>query len=234
MSKLKLLKDIKTVDDWFRMAPPKKGIKQWKPFYSAMESAAYFTSTPGKMPKAIDDYLKSIGVKSDQFEAEPEAVTNLSKYGKGEGRNHDLLIKGKDVVIGVEAKAAESLDDYVDKKYNPVNENHRARYFNLCRDILDKNLDKDDCSDIRYQLLSATAGTILEAEKAGKPKAVLIILVFVSDHSKDAVEHTRSDVIAFENAIAHRKNCNGSYNLTINPNIDFFVKFIDVKVSDYR
>ena len=130
-------KEIFTNGGWFRVAPPEGKEKQWVPSYSAFELADYFLRYKGFMPPEIDSYLTEIGVVSKSFSAEPECCTSLEKdgFGSGKSRQHDLLITSdtNEVVIGLEAKAREDLDDFVTEKGDdPLTPNQEKRYAGLC------------------------------------------------------------------------------------------------------
>lgn len=158
--------EIHSVDqDWFRLAPPEGGLKQWVDLHSAKELAKYFIHSGGFVPKEIDDYLSQIGADETPFVAEPEKITSLCKDGFGANgpRHHDLLMWNHQMVVGLEAKATETLDQYVTEKVKGnMSNNQKLRYPGLCKRLLGKEFE--ECSDIRYQLLSATAGTLIEAK----------------------------------------------------------------------
>jgi len=47
-------KPIRSIDDWFNLAPPKKGRKQWKDGRSAKELAkAWFRTGRAKVPEEL-------------------------------------------------------------------------------------------------------------------------------------------------------------------------------------
>ena len=221
-------KEIHSNQGWLEIAPPEGGEKQWKPLHSASEFADYCLFTDGYVPKEIDDYLSSLGISDDSFDAEPECITSLCEYGFGKNgpRHHDLLMQSKEIVVGIEAKATETLDEYVTEKCKgKLSPNQELRYPGLCREILGRELK--ECSNIRYQLLSATAGTLIEARKRGVKKAALIILLFESEiTSKEHVLGTKNDVDVFCNML--KKKPNGSYEIPFAPDIDFYVEYIGV------
>ena len=228
-------KEIYTNGGWFRAAPPEGKSKQWVPCFSASELADYFLRYKGTVPPEIDSYLTSIGIKADSFLAIPEYTTRLEKegFGAGKARQHDLLIKSLDreVVIGLEAKARETLDDYVTKK-NISTENRKKRYIGLCEKLLGKRFE--ECTNIRYQLLSAAAGTLIEADKNGSDKAVLLIILFNTPVvDKDHIELTKNDVRSFVNCLQSNKN--GSYKTAnFKTNIDLYIKLIVVDMNSYN
>jgi len=84
--KLKLQKKdckIDTLEDWYKLAPPKKADAHWKDGRSAKEVAKYILAGNGYIPKEIEDILSEIGCNKEKiFYGEPEAVTKL--VGRGE------------------------------------------------------------------------------------------------------------------------------------------------------
>lgn len=241
MKKLSIQKNnqlITSVDDWKRLAPPEGGDKQWVSLHSAMELANYCIHYLGNVPKEIDEYLSRIGIKSSNFLSEPECITSLYKdgFGKAGPRHHDLLMWNNEIVIGVEAKATETLDEYVTEKCKKngiikYSENQLKRYPGLCERLLNKSIDK--CSDIRYQLLSSAAGTLIEARNRNLNKACLLVVLFSSEIvPQNHIELTKKDIENFISCL--KKNKNGSYKTTFLPNIDLFIELLVVDVKTYK
>ncbi len=228
---------INSVDDWKRLAPPEGGDKQWVPLHSAMELAKYCIHYNGCVPKEIDQYLNSINVSDEELESEPESITSLCEdgFGKAGPRHHDLLMWNKEMVVGVEAKATETLDEYVTEKCKKngvvkYTENQAKRYPGLCDRLLNKQIS--ECNDIRYQLLSAAAGTLIEARNRKVNKACLLVVLFTSDIvSQEHIELTKNDISSFVDCLD--KNNDGSYKTHFLPEIDLFVKLLIVDVDSY-
>lgn len=161
--------------EWFLVAPPKKGIKQWKDGHSAKELAKYATSN-GNLQKLLQSIFEEIDFKTKgSFVGIPEAVTKLPK--KGEGRNHDLLLFNKDIVIGIEAKVNEDFGKKINEENEKASENKQARIEELKRIVFQKS-SAQNVDELRYQLLTATAGTLLEAFEKDKKKCVFLVLSF--------------------------------------------------------
>ena len=152
-------------EEWFEIAPPAGKKKQWKSYHSASELADYFLHYEGSVPPEIDNLLNDLNIKSTSFECIPEAETYfpVNRFNRNGPRNHDLLMIGEDVVIGLEAKATEDLDKDISVLLEKVSPTQKERYTNMCLDILGRDISQ--CGDIKYQLLSATLGTLLEAQK---------------------------------------------------------------------
>lgn len=241
MRKLKIIKNskvVKTVEDWFLLAPPEKKEEQWKDDHSAKELAKYFLNYKDFIPPEIDEYLNEIGIISNSFIAEPECETSLTEFGFGKkgSRKHDVFLfeeNKKEVVIGIEAKATEDLDKFVtDKGSKPLTSNQIKRYYGLCEKLLGKNFE--DCSKIRYQLLSATGGTLIEAKKRKLNKAVFLILLFKTQLVTDEhINSTINDINEFTSLL--KVNDNGSYScINFMSEIYLYIKYLIIDSSSYN
>lgn len=233
MRKIIINKDnkiISTIEDWFEFAPPEGKEKQWKDKHSAKELARYFINNWPSMPVEIDKILDNIGVTSKLFLCEPERETDFVSNGLGYGksRQHDILLMGNDIVIGLEAKATENLDKYVLEKFDSSKYNHHLRYDGICNAIIGKSAA--ECDLIRYQLLSATMGTLLEAKKSNIKKAMVLIIVFESDiTTKEHTKLTEEDVEYFKSFLTKKKN--GSFSTPYAPDIDLYIEMITVSIG---
>ncbi len=222
---------INSVDDWKEFAPPKKSNTQWKDGRSAKELANYIISGNGYIPKEIEDILLKLGCDENTvFYGEPEAVTNL--LGRGGGRNHDLLLVQKnEVVVGIEAKSDESLGNIVCKELlNDISDNKIRRINSLYNDIYGCDVCKN--TDIRYQLLTATVGILKEAQKLKVSKAILIVITLKKENYYDIrkVKSNIQDVNTFITSLGCPLK-NGQYNLPGYPNIDFYIKHIELDIK---
>ncbi|MDF2653266.1 MAG: hypothetical protein K0Q73_9071, partial [Paenibacillus sp.] len=147
---------------------------------SAKELAkAWMTKYGPKMPSDLTDLLSG-------FHAErgiPECETKLDDL-KGSGRKHDMIVmgnaKGKKTFIAIEAKVDESfgevVSDYIIKseKANP-----RSQIRERIKHISEAIFGSKDVESLRYQLLHAIAGTLIEAKNQNAVQAVFIIHEFV-------------------------------------------------------
>ena len=237
-------KKIETNRQWFNAAPPARGKLHWVPYNSASELADYFLAYPGEVPVEIDELLDGTQVsKEASFISIPEEKTELTKdlFGIGGPRNHDILmVANGEVVIGIEAKATESLDKYM-SAYENKKGNAELRYNGLCEQILSKDIS--ECKNIRYQLLSAAAGTIIEAANRNINKAILLVILFKSKIvSPFHVEATRKNVEDFKQALRENGLNSSSSKCFKTPfaqkylskDIDLYVEFIDVCVCSYQ
>lgn len=184
-------REIRSVDDWFAQAPPKQGIKQWVDGRSAKELAKVWFPVAGdpQMPSELRLLLESRedtrGIVFD--EGEPERVTVFDDCG-GEGRNADLVLWGQTphgkVLASIEAKADETFGDiageYVQQSLacNPCSR-VPERFALLCRGVLGFGPEEEDARALRYQLLTAVAGALVDAQQCGAEVALFIVHEFI-------------------------------------------------------
>lgn len=222
---------IESIEQWKKISPPKKENEHWKDGRSAKELAKYIMKQNGFLPKEIEDILLNIGCsKIGDFIGEPEKVTSL--IGRGMGRNHDLLlIKEQEIVIGIEAKADEILGKYISdelvsknisqNKINRINELYKLIYG--CYPLKAEN--------IRYQLLTATVGTLVEAKNLNISKALLLIITFKKDESynKDKINLNKKDIDVFIESL-NKYLDKDKYNLYGYKDIDFYIRYIEINI----
>ena len=176
-------KTITSLDDWYRIAPPKGEKAQWKVGRSAMEMARFALSE--RFPVFISDLVDQRHITDKSFECEPEAKTYFEKgMGTGGPRNHDLLMIGNNSIIGIEAKVSESYDKRIKDKRVGASKNMVKR-LDSCLSFLYGESIPQNANELYYQLFSATIGTILAAKENHKQKAVVIFLTFSGNVSKD-------------------------------------------------
>ncbi len=175
---------------------PITGISNWngpvnsiqlKDGRSAVECAKYFCKTPKKLPIEIENILVNVWGTNGNYDliGIPELKVGFDNF-RGGKRNHDFYISTLDneVTIGIEAKVDEPFGQTLEKKkYESLKSKGPERTSNLCRDIFGDG-DVGKFSDVNYQLLSATAGTLVNA----KEKACLVILTFKSTASTNEKE----------------------------------------------
>lgn len=203
---------IHSVEDWLRLAPPQKKW-QWKDGRSAKELAKAWTRAD--MPEEFRALLAG-NERTAGFAAEyavPEVVIPLDEFG-GNTRHSDLVVYGhtskEKVVIAVEAKADEpfgtQIKPYYDKKLNSSSK-VPARVDQLLGSIFGRQLDEDN-GKLRYQLLHAFAGTLIEARERKATLAVFVVHEFHSpqlDHKK--LDRNHGDLVAFLNTFEGLKDC---------------------------
>ena len=205
---------ITTLEGWHEHAAPFRPDLHWKDGKSAKELAKYVLLHDG-----LRKLLEDLGISyNGTLLCYPEHVTRLP--GKGNGRNHDLLIVSENgnILIGVEAKTDESLGTYCKDIENP-SENKKHRLMAM-KEIVFKNKDFD-CQELRYQLLTATAGTMLEAERYGSKQVYLVILNFEKKGYIYNTTQMRCNKVDFENFSKALSSTSPELNLRyLHKNID--------------
>lgn len=207
---------IDSVTAWFEAAPPKKGAAHWVDGRSAKELAkAWFRSGEAAVPQELAHLLLSSSVCSGASVtlALPEHKTHFDGHPGGP-RHHDVLALGRNgrelIVIGVEAKAGETLGERTLDRLEAANEaaargestNVPDRVDSLLRGLFGRSLEGDpSLGQLRYQLLTAAAGTLVEATKRQATSALLVIHDF-SPVSDAGFSETELDVSAFVSAFS--------------------------------
>jgi hypothetical protein len=180
--------EIRSVDDWFKYAPPKMGARHWKDGRSAKELArSWFRTEFASPPEELRLLLEGAFLTEMEFdEARPECILELDDF-RGEHRNCDLVVLctagTQRIVINIEAKADEPFGDstvgaYYDQKLNSASnvpkriESLSAALFGKKPDALIRNL--------RYQLVHSTAATLIEAADSKADVAVFLVQEFYS------------------------------------------------------
>lgn len=191
----KHLAGITDVETWIQIRPPKKEVLQWRDGRSAKEFAKYLTGAYPSVPMELEAALTAIIAKDTRFNWDAEYVTELP--GKGEGRNHDGILYNDDIVVTIEAKADETLGNLIEEEMKDASVNKLNRIAQLLNLIFKGNFKK--YQKLRYQLLTASAGTILEAKKRNLDTAVLFVLVFKTTGDVEEVKlaSNHQDVLSF-------------------------------------
>ena len=197
--------DIYDLDSWFKVAPPMGAEKQWRPGRSAMELARYMTANFPNVPAEIENILSDFTSSEAVFDWAGEYVTSFADHnlGRGEGRNHDAFMWNDDVVVGIEGKADESLGSQLigDAILN-ASENKMHRIRGMIKMLFGDA--PENHKDIRYQLVTATAATLLEAKERNVKNAVLLVLVFKKEgcYSEQKINANNADIDRFLNEIS--------------------------------
>ena len=177
---------IDCIYQWFEKCPPQGKLKHWVDGRSAKETAKHWLHT---IPSEFINLLKPFDLKFRL--CSPEFVTYFDIYG-GNGRNHDLLIIAEDqhkksTVVSVESKADEPFGDTISTRVlaakAELKKNPRSKALNRIEDLrkdLFGNVDIDQLG-LRYQLLTAVAGTLSEAKTRKAKTAIFVVQTFVSD-----------------------------------------------------
>lgn len=198
---------IQSLAQWTR---PKEKDLHWKPGRSAMELARVWCPAGGpECPTAISALLSTHEWTRDLRldEVRPEHVTPLPE--RGEGRNHDLWVRGtagsKPFILCVEAKADEPFGDTIgDTCTKALQRSEATGAVRRARALLQMTFgaeaapDRDPWKSLRYQLLTAIAGTALQARMDGAARAALVIHEFQgSKTNKARLDRNAADLQAF-------------------------------------
>jgi len=186
---------IKTIEDWFLFAPPKGGEQHWKDGRSAKELAKYFINANGNLPCEISGMVNKYNLPVTDYSCYPEHKTRFDNI-KGEPRNHDMVMVAKDShIICIEAKADECFGETVEIEWEKASENKRNRISRLARNLFGKDIVDDDIKPLRYQLLTAIAGTAAEAKMQNIKTAVFLVLVLKKKgcYSNDKIMANKQD-----------------------------------------
>lgn len=184
---------IQSVEDWFRCAPPKGGADQWRDGRSAKEFArAWVESGSVSVPDELVALLSSHpDAQSAVLEnGEPEARLAFDKR-VGEVRNADLAVRAVSgsapLALTIEAKADEPFDqlvpDTLADALDRILERGRGGGIDRVRDLATSLLPPPrrglpPLRLLRYQLLTAVAGSLAWARQLEAPRAVLVIHEF--------------------------------------------------------
>ena len=202
-------KRIESVDDWFCLAPPKEGLRQWKDGRSAKELARAWFPQPGdpRVPSGLISLLNSHPdlIGAEIIEGIPEHKIPLDNFC-GETRNADLVLIGKreeiKLSINIEAKADEPFDQTIADKLKAAKK-PKSKISDgidlLFQALFGKSPETNpELLNLRYQLMTGCAGSLIEASKIGAKIAVFAVHVFISDVVDDEkIRANDNDYIRF-------------------------------------
>lgn len=221
--------EIKKWQDWERP----KCEDHWVEGRSALElSKSWFRNSIVKAPYELTDILLTRFKDISFISAQPEFVTALPE--RGEGRNHDLLIKskidGEKATICIEAKADESYGDYNISDYYTKKLNQRQgggdntkvpeRIMKLMAmlPISLTDINKSPIANNGYQLLTGLTGTSIQAKIDRSDFAVFIVHEFHTDKTNpDKIEKNSLDYTSFVKAILKDDCIDTSYGVLNGP-----------------
>jgi hypothetical protein len=211
-------RSILSLAQWKDLAPP-KAESQWTDDRSAKEVArAWLGAGAGNLPNEIASAIRSHADfgRVLNWKAEPEAKLRFDAF-PGEPRNTDLAVDVRDIhgdyFLAVEAKAdepfaetvAQTLAAALERKLKNPRSNGMARVEHLAAAILGPRGPKElHVADVRYQLLTACAGALREAERKRVTRAVLLVHEFVTSKTDDE-NHRRNakDLDRFVQRLSH-------------------------------
>lgn len=219
--------EIHNIDDWFALAAPKGKERQWKEGKSAMETACAWIgngkpTVPPDIRRVLDSADLSAKLKIDTVY--PELVIPFDSYSGGT-RNSDIAFVGTNpigrVAVTVESKAGEPPGELIRKQAEIAAgkseaSNLETRLFQLLRGILKVAPDQlESVAHLRYQMLTAAAGTLTFAKNNGADLAVMLVHEFRTSVTKEAdFERNEKDYHAFLEYLHRRhKNAGKAGNL---------------------
>lgn len=199
----------KFISKWQDWAQPKRP-GQWKAGRSAMELAkAWFrtpqSSCPDELRALLDSHEATRGINLKT--GRPEYVTPLPE--RGEGRNHDLWLRDDTsagrMTVSVEAKADESFGERLGKQLQIARKRQPlTRAPQRARALLgllfgrDCNPEAAPWRELRYQLITATAGAALQAVIDQSVATVLVVHEFHSNlTAPEKIAANQDDLDAF-------------------------------------
>jgi hypothetical protein len=197
---------LETLADWRNHSGPVSG-RDWAEGRSGRELARAWIE--GDAATQVTSLLTSApalgGLVLDRGIVGKE--TGFDDTGGGP-RHHDLLVIGRapsgTVVIGVEGKADEPFDEPLDgwvMRAESRGERSRApeRLDRLTTAFFGTTLDEDPLlAPLRYELLSALAGTLADARDQDAARAVLLVHEFETPWTDDDLHrHNAADLEAF-------------------------------------
>jgi hypothetical protein len=208
---------IHSLSDWEKYAiPPARKDKHWQEGRSAFELARLWTANgepavPAVMVKLLDSHDATRGKTIQRGISERE--TQLPPGPRGP-RCHDLALFTEQgpsaLTICVEAKADELFGGTVERELREAKKRPATQFPErldwLTRSLLglpafDSEVRDSLSAPIRtlpYQLLTATAGTLLEAEAQQSQQAVLVIHEFRTSKTDDKkMEHNAEELNRF-------------------------------------
>ena len=197
---------IVTPADWRRLAPP-AAPHHWREYRSAYELAHAWTRGDGAERLAAMLGMRE-GLAGIQLERGIAERRSWFDDIPGKPRHHDLLVLARTnpglVVVGIEAKADEPFDRELLELTAAARRRFHAtrapqRVDRLTRAFFGTTLDEEPAlGALRYQLLSALAGTLVEAGRRRATVAVLAVHEFITPETA-AIKRQRNarDLDAF-------------------------------------
>lgn len=236
---------VQTLEDWQKYCPPAKAI-HWKDARSAKETAKAWLYSPPV------EFLSMFGSTISVTEIYPEHKTKFDDNG-GNVRNHDLLVLGKDLdgnkmVTCVESKVDEPFGDIlstrITKAESELKKNPNSRVLLRIADLRNAlfGAEEEKQLELRYQLLTAAAGTMAEGTKQGVKKVFFVVQTLLSANM-DSKQHrtNQRDLDIFVEQISkgrfnviHNGDILGPIlvkgNKYINSNVELYIGKIDIRI----
>lgn len=199
---------INSLQEWEEFAGPKHKRRQGTDGRSAQEAARAWLASGEQLPHEVAAALMShprFGAVHE-WQAEPEAKLRFDNF-PGETRNSDLAVHARDdfgrFLLAVEAKADESYGETVAHTIKLAKaRSQRSKVPKRVEQLTDALFGACSITELRYQLLTASAGALCEAERKGYSRAMLLIHEFVTNETTDTKHHRNArDLQSFLNAL---------------------------------
>jgi hypothetical protein len=193
---------IMSVKDWRKFAPT--GDSEWKNGRGTKELARAWCRP--SMPADLQRFL----------EANQPTKSFVLDSARADRKKIDLVLTGKSgrvpVVIAIEAKSTESFGPALDEYVRSAKKRAIDELDVLTTALFGTTLAKTPrLGSLRYQLVSAVAGTLIEAKKAGAKRAILVIHEFRSaNHKPEPFAANQRDLRAFLSRFAEGTGAKGS------------------------
>ncbi len=181
-------KAVHSTKEWEVLCPPLGQSDQWVDYRSAKELAKSVFDT-GTFSKVVNEVLSDMNIPlPSEMYGVPEKPTTLP-WGQSGKRKHDLWLYNKqsNIAVSIEAKTDESFDRKLSQKKATSKKKNSDGGFNMnarldgILDYIYQGKPPRYNGDLHYQLLSATAGAILEAKSKCISRVAVIFLVFKSN-----------------------------------------------------
>jgi hypothetical protein len=212
--------EIRKLKEWEKHAGPTRP-DQWREGRSAYELAkAWLRTGAPAMPEEFSELLNSSPRTRDMVVdlVHPEARLTFDGCG-GNVRNSDIAFvaqcAGGKVAVTVEGKGHESFGFTVAKAYEAAIEvklkKPRSKAVDRLTGLIptlfsERKQGQPKVGDLRYQLLTATAGTLAYAMKEGAKLAVMIVHEFKTNLTDDKLhEKNHRDLEAFVRRLSGTK-----------------------------
>ena len=156
----------------------------------------------GKLFKTQPSFFEDVAIS----EVIPECIIRLDNL-RGNQRNSDLVVVGFDlsgpVLVTVEAKADEQfglvIGEYVQRARDKNPRSMVPKRVERLRELVfPGGLKDEEFNQLRYQLLHAVAGTLMEARRRKANVAVFVVHEFLSaDTNEELVKRNTDDLRKF-------------------------------------
>lgn len=189
---------LTSLEEWERLAGPKSAV-QWQDYRSAKECARAWlersdsTRIPEELERVLTGHPDFGTIR--EWDAEPESQVAFDEYGGP--ANIDVLISGRDdrgkFIMAVEAKADETFGPLVDRAMSGALETllkqPRSRRLARIQELAEQLLGPAEKGQprihmIRYQLMTATAAALAEANRTEASRAVVMVHEFETPRTK--------------------------------------------------